>query len=115
MDEIVFLNMKDCLLNNVVVLNEEESTVLSLKGKLGIHGIQADPLNVQVGKVLAKDDIHNPDEINPDHPVVDMESVRILCVAHYRGGQEVDRQVEAVIHHEEAIHLVVSRNGANFT
>ena len=84
-------------------------------GKREVHEIQADPLNVQIDKALAKDDTHNLDEINPDHPVVDMESVRILCVAHYRGGQEVDRQVEAVVHHEKAIHPVASRNGANFT
>ena len=98
-----------------MVLNEEETIVLSLMGKREVHEIRADPLNVQIDKALAKDDTHNLDDINPDHPVVDMENVRAICVAHHRGGQELDRQVEAAIHHEEAIHPIASRNGADFT
>ena len=66
-------------------------------GKREAHAIQADPLNVLIERVQAKDDIHSLDEINPDHPVVDMVSVRVMVgVVQPRGGQEADRQVEAL-------------------
>ena len=115
MDVIVRLDTKDRQLNNVLVTNEEETKVLSLMGKQEVREIRVDPLNDQTDRALMKDDPHSLDDINPDHPVVDMENVRAMCVAHYREGQEVNRQVEAVIHHEKAIHLIVNRNGADFT
>ena len=93
-------------------------------GKREVREIRVDPLNDQTDKALAKDDNHDPDkevEIDQTHglQVVGVNTIvqviKAIGVAHYRGGQEVDRQVEAVIHHEEAIHLAVSRNGADFT
>ena len=84
-------------------------------GKREVHAIQADPHNVLIGRVQAKDDIHSLDEINPDHPVVDMVNVRVMVgVVQPRGGQEADRQVEAV-HQDVAIHPIANLSGANFT
>ena len=107
-----------------MVINEEETIVLSLMGKREVHAIQADPLNVLIGRVQAKDDNHDPDkevEIDQTHglQVVGVGSIvqviKAIGVVQPRGGQEIDRQVEAVVHHEKAIHPIASRNSANFT
>ena len=98
--------------------------MLSLMGKREVHAIRADPLNALIGRVQAKDDNHDPDkevEIDQTHGLqvvgvgTIVQVIKAIGVVQPRGGQEIDRQVEAVIHHEEAIHPIASRNGADFT
>ena len=115
-DEIVLLNMWYHLLISVEMLEEEETTVLSLMGRLAIQDSQAVLLNVQIDQVLDNDDTRDHHGLDLNLVAVErviVEYVLALVQGHGR-GQPV-RQMVPADHLDVAIHQIARSSGANTT